>query len=271
MPPTSAKSETPDLAAGIAYWEALPPTLDTVLGGLAASSLPLVDALSSRQLLFAEFPELHTFPTPHHPFNPPPVLPTPESRALEVGAGIGRVTSNVLLYMFTYVDMVEPVESFLRTAIAESSSWKGIKEERKGVRFIKAPLQDTTLFSVPSSGDARVLASVGKNPPEDQIGYDAIWCQWCLGHLSTKDLVTFLQQAKRSLRTMGCIFIKENVCANEEDGSAREVYDAQDSTVTRSGSSWMRAFVSAGLMLIRDEEQLGFAADLYDVRMYVLQ
>ncbi|KZO95844.1 DUF858-domain-containing protein [Calocera viscosa TUFC12733] len=269
MAPKSGKPKGPDFAAGIAYWEALPPTLDTVLGGLAASSLPLVDALSSRQLLLSLFPQLRTFSTPHNP-RPLPVTPTPAPRALDVGAGIGRVTSKVLLHMFTYVDMVEPVESFLQTAISESSDWKGIKEGKKGVRFIKAPLQDVALFSPVPPEDSRVLASVGKEQ-EGEGGYDAIWCQWCLGHLSKKDLVVFCKRAQKALRSGGYIIAKENVCADNEDGSARDEYDAEDSTVTRSNQAWLDAFESAGLEVVQNKIQLGFPEFLYEVRSYVLR
>ncbi|KZT58952.1 DUF858-domain-containing protein [Calocera cornea HHB12733] len=265
----SGKSKAPDFAAGIAYWEALPPTLDTVLGGLAASSLPLVDAISSRQLILSLFPQLRTFSTSHNP-RPLPTLPTPSPRALDVGAGIGRVTSNVLLHMFIFVDMVEPVESFLQTAIAESSSWKGIKQKQKGVRFIKTPLQDDALFSPLPPDDPKLLASVGREQEADS-GYDVVWCQWCLGHLSTKDLVGFLKRAKKALRSGGYIVAKENVCADNEDGSARDEYDAEDSTLTRSHQAWLDAFQAAGLHVMQDDIQLGFPEYLYEVRTYVLR
>jgi len=266
----SGKPKAPDFAAGIAYWEALPPTLDTVLGGLAASSLPLVDALSSRQLLLSLFPQLRTFPTPHNP-TPLPASIIPALRAMDVGAGIGRVTSNVLLHIFTYVDMVEPVESFLRTAIAESSDWRDIEERQKGVRFIRASLQEVALFSTLPPADKRLLASEGKQLPKGTEGYDLVWCQWCLGHLSKSELVTFLKRMKKALRSGGYIIAKENVCRDDEDGSAWEEWDAEDSTVTRSNQAWLDAFEDAGLEVVQDGIQLGFPEYLYEVRSYVLR
>ena len=86
---------------------------------------------------------------------------------------------------------------------------------------------------------AHFLDRVGYQPPRpaDEIGtgFDVIWCQWCLGHLSDVDLVLFLRRCHESLNKhpKSIIVIKENVCADAEDGSEHSIFDEQDSSLTR--------------------------------------
>lgn len=66
----------------------------------------------------------------------------------------------------------------------------------------------------------------------------SIWCQWCLGHLSTPDLIIFFQAAKKALKSSApdaLIIVKENLCPDQpKDGlKGSVVFDDEDSSLTR--------------------------------------
>jgi protein N-terminal methyltransferase len=58
--------------------------------------------------------------------------------------------------------------------------------------------------------------------------YDLIWNQWCLGHLTDAQLVTYLGKCGHALKDEGLVIVKENLSTNGED-----VFDELDSSVTR--------------------------------------
>jgi protein N-terminal methyltransferase len=59
--------------------------------------------------------------------------------------------------------------------------------------------------------------------------------------------------------------VKENVSA------AGIQFDEQDSSCTRSDSLFKEIFEAAGLVLIKEQKQIGFPAGLYEVKLYLLQ
>jgi protein N-terminal methyltransferase len=196
-------------------------------------------------------PELCTVPSALRSLDPP--VKTGRIRALDVGAGVGRVTSDTLLPLVDDVVLLEPVDIFIREAIARGKAsesddaavkgrWKGIQSREKSVTFVKGTLQDVDPVKPDANGD--VLARIGAPLDADgemESGFDVIWCQWCLGHLSDPDLVDFFKRAQKGLRTRqtekgeapSLIVVKENLCSDGEDGSAKTVYDEQDSSLTR--------------------------------------
>jgi protein N-terminal methyltransferase len=58
--------------------------------------------------------------------------------------------------------------------------------------------------------------------------YDLIWNQWCLGHLTDSQLITYLEKCGKALRQGGLVVVKENLSTSGED-----VFDELDSSVTR--------------------------------------
>ncbi|KAI0780896.1 DUF858-domain-containing protein [Trametes elegans] len=282
----------PDVEDGIKYWETQPASYDGVLGGFGNGSLPRVDALGSRQFAMHLLPELCTVPSAIRPLNVSEELANRRTRVLDVGAGVGRVTADVLLHLFSDVLLVEPVESFVSEAlrrgrasetgsgdsIAEDSNpeaapWKGIRDKTKSVTFVQATLQDLNPARPSASEKAKVLGRVGHVPAEDDLdaGFDVIWCQWCLCALSDSDLVAFFRRSKAALRdpAQGLIFVKENLCS--EKGEPRAVFDESDSSITRSDLAWKQAFTEAGLTVIHEEIQRGFPEGLYAVKSYALR
>ena len=238
----------PDLKHGLAYWERQEASIDGVLGGYGNGSLPRIDALSSRLFCLSILPQLCTVPSSLKPLESSDV--NRRYRALDVGtallanfviiginiynqgAGVGRVTKDVLLNLFSDIVLLEPVQSLIAQALSTSQTWKGIADRQKSVLFIKQPLQHFD----PSSPVTEDIVFAHAGAPVDATqpsGYDVIWCQWCLGHLSDQQLIRFLNQAKQSLRPGGAIIVKENCCAEESPGEPETVYDPDDSSITR--------------------------------------
>jgi protein N-terminal methyltransferase len=151
---------------------------------------------------------------------------------LVAGAGVGRVTGAVLLHLVTDVVLLEPVHALIHEAVQASPQWKGIETQEKSVTFVKTPLQSFNPSLKLTEED--IFARVGRSVElEGPATYDVVWCQWCLGHLSDKDLIRFLKQARSALRPGGVIIIKENCCEEPKPGEPVSIYDPDDSSLTR--------------------------------------
>ena len=124
-------------------------------------------------------------PSVLRPLDPNALKPTRRIRALDVGAGIGRVTSTVLLHLVDDVVIVEPIPSFVKEGVrlAASGKWKGIHpaSSEKSVTFLTGPLQsfDPTKDISDQSYDfkAQRLGLSLARSGESETGYDIVWCQ----------------------------------------------------------------------------------------------
>ncbi|KAF9265432.1 hypothetical protein L218DRAFT_138217 [Marasmius fiardii PR-910] len=281
----------PNVSDGIAYWTTQPATVDGVLGGYGTGSLPRIESLGSRLFLLDLFPELCTVPSAIKPLKGSSTkLPI---RALDVGAGVGRVTRDTLLHLIPHVVLLEPVEPFIQQALSSARSsasdqsipkhaqWLGLADKSRSVTFIQSTLQDCDPSNL-LSNSAKYLDRVGSTTPEGPLcdinsGFEVIWCQWCLGHLKDEDLIAFFKRSKVALRQdngysgRSLIVVKENVCSNLSDGGPRTTFDAEDSSFTRSDAAWRVAFSAAGLKLVKEWVQEGLPEGLYQVKMYALR
>jgi len=230
----------------------------TTVSATRTTPVPRLDAASSRLLLLALIPQLSTI-TPPHLSSPPTPRSTPY-RALDCGAGIGRITSSVLLPLFPIVDLVEPVPSFLAAANKHAAEaregWKLTKVAPPGgvvrqVRLWQAGLQyfdpsPARMATGVEGGKVELVAKVGEGEWPDeaeewegQKGLDVCWVQWCVGHLSHDQLVAFLKRAKAALRrgqageVEGFVVVKENVCKDDDGDGAGALFDEDDSSTTR--------------------------------------
>ena len=197
------------------------------------------------------FPELSTVPSAARPLKPPPPR---RFRALDVGAGVGRVTSDTLLPLISDVVLLEPVESLIQAALSRGRAsaaeppsdhesrlplrkrkWRGIADGSKSVTFLQGTLQDCD--PAHPIRTATFLGRIGYTPPspDDESGFDVVWCQWCLTYMTDPDLVAFLQRSQAALRKEGpgVIVVKENVCQDGEGGVPNIIFDKDDSSVTR--------------------------------------
>ncbi|PIK47973.1 putative N-terminal Xaa-Pro-Lys N-methyltransferase 1-like [Apostichopus japonicus] len=171
------------------------------------------------------------------------VAPWPERvqsrKALDCGAGIGRITKHLLLPLFETVDLVEQDKDFLEAA----PKYIGPSAKRVG-RYINEGLQSFT-----------------PQPKE----YDVIWIQWVLGQLTDEHVVNFLKRCVTGLADDGMIFIKENI---SKEGL---VFDDEDSSVTRSPTELKALIQTAGLKILKVEKQKKFPVGLFKVEMYAMR
>jgi len=203
------------------YWENVNPTIDGMLGGFAKISP--TDIEGSSKLLKALLKEDQG--------------PGCE-RALDCGAGIGRITKHLLTKYFKTVDLVEQDEHFLE----------------KGREYLGENPRVGTLFCAG-------LQNFQFQPE----AYDLIWCQWVLGHLTDLHLVDFFKRSSAALKPNGRIVVKENVTS-----SGQVERDEEDSSVTRPPALLKSIFAKAGLSIYKEFKQNKFPKELYEVHMFVL-
>lgn len=111
---------------------------------------------------------------------------------------IGRVTEGLLLGIAAEVDVIEPVTKFT-----------DVLKGKPGVRNV---------FSM----------GLEEWQPTGGTRYGLIWTQWCVGHLTDAQLVSYLERCKDALDSDGVIVVKENLSTIDSD-----LFDEGDSSVTR--------------------------------------
>ncbi|ATY62914.1 DUF858 domain [Cordyceps militaris] len=201
-----------DAQAGRKYWENAEATDDGMLGGIptfkAYSHISRMDIQASRAFLARLGIGLKA--------NRALV-----KSAVDAGAGIGRITTNLLLHVADEVDVVEPVARFT--------------EPLKGTKGV------------------RQIYNVGLEEwqPIQGTQYDIIWTQWCLGYLTDPQILKYLEVCKTVLTPeSGLLIVKENVSSGLED-----LFDAADNSVTRLDERFRHLFAQANLRIVRTDEQ----------------
>jgi len=134
---------------GADYWAGIPQDLDGVLGG--QTHIDGVDVAESRAFLVERVQGARGVGA---------------RRALDLGAGIGRVTRALLAPHFATVDLVEQDEAMLDKARADLAADAAMPPGRVGVTLV-AGLQDLRFEEL----------SVGGVAPR----YDCVWLQWASG------------------------------------------------------------------------------------------
>lgn len=228
-PPIPPPDSLINPAAALAYWSSITPTVSGVLGGFPQVSR--IDLQGSKNFLAKMRRASKTF-------SPGEKL----GRAVDCGAGIGRVTTGFLVDVAERVDVLEPV--------------KGLTDQltpgEKGVgRIFNLGLED--------------FPPEAESPPGP---YDLIWNQWCVGQLPDAAFVAYLKRLPALLTEGGWIVVKENLsnhCLGED------VFDETDSSVTRTDEKFRALFKQAGLEVVSSEVQRGMPKDLFPVRTYALQ
>uniref|UniRef100_A0A069DQY0 Alpha N-terminal protein methyltransferase 1 n=1 Tax=Panstrongylus megistus TaxID=65343 RepID=A0A069DQY0_9HEMI len=203
------------------YWSKIPATVDGVLGGFGYISK--CDLESSEQFLQS------LLITANAPGG---------ERALDCGAGIGRITKHLLMKFFKTVDLVEQNKEFLNKAHHFISSSKKLGK----------------------------LYCTGLQSFIPEYKYDVIWCQWVLGHLTNEDLVKFLKICRVSLAENGLIVVKENITSSGETEK-----DTVDSSLTRGLNTLLELFEQSNLKIEKLESQTKFPKGLYPVKMIALR
>lgn len=202
------------------YWESVAPTVDGMLGGL--SMVDRTDIHSSSEFL-------------KQLLKMKPAVGN--ERALDCGAGIGRVTKNLLVKFFRTVDLVEQDKAFVAKA-HEYLTVNGAQHPNVGEIFNEG-LQIFT---------------------PKLAHYDVIWSQWVLGHLTDADLQAFFERCALALKPNGCLVIKENFTATDDFS-----IDPNDSSVTRSLRITKDILTAAGFRPINTVKQKNFIEGLFPV------
>ncbi|KAF4665867.1 54S ribosomal protein L2 mitochondrial [Perkinsus olseni] len=212
----------------VSYWQNQPSSDDGVLQGF--EGLSPTDVMGSLKFL----------DTIERRVPNPPMFRT----VADCGAGIGRVSREVLTQRFQTIDLVEPCANLLESAqkTLNPASTAPCRVER----FLQMGVQDF-------------------NP---ELGrYDVIWNQWCLLYLTDEDLVAYLKRCKAALAPKdGVIVVKENVVIE-----GKFVVDKDDNSITRTDSQYKTLFARAGLHLVLEMLQPHWPNDLFPVKMYCLR
>lgn len=226
------------------YWDGIEPTVDGMLGGF--SKISNVDAQESIRLLsefYAADQSGKKAENGSGDASPNGIQRNGETRALDCGSGIGRVTKHVLLKFFQKVDLLEQNKAFL------DKSKEYIGEEVFNKRI-----------------DNLFCAGLQDFHPKDGVKYDLIWCQWVTGYLTDDHFMLFLQKCKSILLPGGLIIIKDNHTSSDEIDT-----DMNDSSVTRSYKLLIDLFKKSGLTVACERRQVKFPRGLYPVKMFVLK
>ncbi|KAM7345401.1 N-terminal methyltransferase [Cochliomyia hominivorax] len=206
------------------YWSEVPATVNGMLGGLGYISA--IDIQGSSAFLR----ELN-------------LKSENKTYALDCGAGIGRVTKNLLMPMFNKVDLVEQDPTFAEKAkeycTVDTGSTLGYPNR---------------LGEVYNVGLQQFQPSAQK--------YDLVWSQWVLGHLTDYDLFAFFKRIRGSLRPGGTFVLKENVTKNKE-----VIKDETDSSITRPLKEYETSLKEAGFRIVKMAQQKSFPKGLFPVYM----
>ncbi len=212
----------------IDYWSSVPATVDGVLGGFGNTSVPKADVIGSSTFLRRLRPRMK-------------VSEGHIKYGVDIGAGIGRVTRDMLHNHCDKVDLVEPVKSFVTQMETE----------------LEPLIKQNKIGEIYQIGAQEFIPEEGK--------YWLIWCQWCLGHLPDNELLLFFKRCIKSLQPNGTIIVKEN------NSFINDEFDETDSSVTRSDENFKRLFEKSGLKIIAIDKQKGMPKEIYPVRMYALK
>lgn len=205
-----------------AYWESVPATVEGVLGGFG--NLSALDIVESEEFLLKCFK-----------VNKRSKKKMPDSTSLDCGAGVGRVSKDLLKKYYSEVHLVEVAQPLLDQA-------------KKDLRGYPAQYFCDSLHTFKPS-----------------ITYDLAWAQWVLGHLTDDDLQAFLERIAGALSPSGLFIIKENVL---REGTF--ILDEEDSSITRSKEEYERIMRASGLRIRVVTRQQKWPKGLYPVYMWAV-
>ncbi|BFZ55948.1 hypothetical protein PYCC9005_002989 [Savitreella phatthalungensis] len=251
----------------IQYWSNVPATVDGMLGGYGGptSRVPRLDIAHSRRFLSSFYPVL-----PHGQVRDPSQGSLP-IRGVDCGAGIGRVSRDLLHEFVDSIDIVEPARPLCEALLSADETATLRNSGRLGSVHV-CGVQDFDPRIRPGSKlDQRGYDVLHQWSSDGDAKYTFIWNQWCLGQLDDPALIAYLVRCKEAVaggdaKVQSLVFVKENVASGTED-----IFDDTDSSWTRTEASWDRVFKQAGLKAVRSSWQHGFPKELFRVKLWALQ
>ena len=302
----------------VRYWSAVPATVDGMLGGYGGptSRVPRLDIAHSKRFLANFYPivtpsldaaevrvEEAADGTKRRRLSQGSSAQTQTDagdgigrsdatdkhrklRCVDCGAGIGRVSRDLLVHFADTIDIVEPCRPLCEAVLA-SEDTRSLQESGKLGNIHVCGIQDfdpTLPASQRSDRGYDILHDSRRHQDGGADRYDFIWNQWCLGQLDDDALIAFLKRCKTAIgsdvsanatedndddddNTHRYIFVKENVAG----AGSKDIFDATDSSWTRAESSFLRIFEAAGLKVVRSSWQHGFPKELFRVKVWALK
>jgi protein N-terminal methyltransferase len=198
------------------YWSQAPATIDGVLGGV--ENVHETDILDSRAFVES-------------------LDGVGRDRALDCGAGIGRVSKHVLCPLFKLTDVMESAEQMIAKARSD------LPEERIG-QFLQCSVEHAVLSH----------------------SYDLVVLHWVAAYLADDTLVSFLARCKATLRQGGMVFLKDNIASANQ-----LIVDDEDGSRIRSDKQYKFIFAKAGLACVKEARPERWPRDLYPAKMYAVR
>eukprot|EP00775_Hariotina_reticulata_P001742 gene1742-2083_t len=183
-------------------------------------------------------------------------------RSADCGAGVGRVSEQLLLRCFHTVDLLEPSRHLLDAA----------------QKNLKAAVASGS-FPAGHQLGCCLCEGLQEFQPQQQrtciraIALQIVW-EWRAGSVvplmgsigfCANDALALFQRCKAGLKSDGIIMVKENIC---KEGF---VVDKDDNSLTRSNAYMLDLFSRAGMSVQFNIKQRNFPKELFEVRMYVLK
>ena len=165
---------------------------------------------------------------------------TGQTRAADCGAGIGRVSIEVISKYFKSIDLIDPILSFLEVG------QKKLEENGIAARSIPLGLQEWT----------------------PDCNYDIIWCQWSIMYLTDTDAIKFLNRCKEHLNPGGYIFVKDNIQSLK---AKTNVKFPEDNGVARTVIHYRDIFKRSGLTFVEAIRQPEWDPNLLQLYTFVLK
>ncbi|KAL4958099.1 AdoMet dependent proline di-methyltransferase-domain-containing protein [Aspergillus filifer] len=238
-PPPDSKI---DPSFSLQYWTSFPANTSTMLGALGDYPwYTRIDLRGSR-----------TFINKVRRMIPGCTATGKFKMGIDCGAGVGRVTEGLLRDICETIDAVEPVQKFADVILS--------RKQKEQERVSRRP---------PVLGDI-YITGIEKWTPDEGKKYDLIWAQFCANYVTDEQLVAYLVRCRDALSESGFIVLKENV-STDPDG--RDMFDEEDSSVTRTDGKFRGLIGRAGLNVMASEVQMGFPKEfnLLPVRFYALR
>jgi protein N-terminal methyltransferase len=221
------------------YWETQDATVCGMLGGL--DNLHVRDINASRAFL-------GILESRHG-------LRVKDGIALDVGAGIGRITKELLLPLFPVVDMLDQNALYLEESVQYLKPCSG-DFRNVGVveRRIACGMQDF------ATEDIAKGISYNKR-------YSLIFVQWCIIYLDDNDFVRHVKTQLQNLAEGGILVIKDNIMNAGKNGFC---LDRSDNSIMRSDKYMKSLFARSRARVIAEQAQTDMPRNTFPVRMYAL-
>lgn len=182
-------------------------------------------------------------------------------RALDCGAGIGRVARDVLLRRFGCVDVLEQSPKMVAQAARELAPWAAGSSSVDGRvgTIVCCGLQDLIAPAAASNPSAALAGAA----------YDCVWLQWVIGCVMDVDFVDLLASLAARLAPAGVIVLKDNVVSR--DSGVAFQYDRADHSISRCRDYLDVLIARAGLRVVAEAPQVAWDAELLPVHMLALR